>query len=151
MDKKSYDTIQESQASLLAQSNASEMDIIKQTIAVNSGTLAITGALITAGGGVSSLVQQVLVTIAICFLAISIAAALYYLTLSHLLFHNAYNAINNLVKTTKLLEPNKQAEYYLSEYKNIRKSTSKVSVFSCLLSLFIGLMLLVVVILLNIW
>ena len=151
MEEEFFKKIEVEQDLLLAQSNSSEADVLKQVILVNSGALAITGAIVTAGGGVSLLPQQILVTIAISLLLASLASAMIYLTMSHLLFLNTHNFLVNLVKVTKKIEKSKQSAYWSSEIIKLKHSTNRVSFYISIYSLFVGVALLTIVILLNIW
>lgn len=151
MKEEFFNKVEAEQALLLAQSNSSEIDVLKQVILVNSGALAITGAIVTSGGGISLLPQQILVTIAISLLLVSLANAIIYLTMSHLFFLNTHNFLENLVKVTKKIETSKQSAHWTSEIAKLKHSTNRVLFYISIYSLFIGVALLTTVILLNIW
>jgi len=151
MEPEFFEKLEQERKQLLVQSNASEVDVIKQVVLINTGALAVTGALVTTSTGLVTLAQQVLVTTAIALLVISIANAILFLTLSHFLFLKAHNFMHDLVKTTKLIEVSKQPAYYTEQSLKMKVTINKIPFVLAIMALFISVLLLSVVILINVW
>lgn len=145
-----YKKIEKEAESLLALSNASETEVMKQILFLDSGALALLGAFAATSGDAST-VQSVLVTVLVGLLIISLSSAIIHLLLSHILFRNAHTLLEDSIKLTRKMKTEEQAKFYTERVISMKRSSSSLPFWFSVITFVLGVLILSALIITNIW